>query len=77
MVATILNDSPTVLLDHGSDPKLPAQHTKVSGSQLQVTFVHSCKWSKVRSTFTLEPPLLWSKQLEGISFSRNLPLSLC
>lgn len=74
MVATILNDSPTVSPDHGSDPDLPAQHTK---SQLQLAFVHSCKWSKVRSKFTLEPPLLWSGQLEGISFSRNLLLSLC
>jgi len=74
MVATILNHPPAMPPGHGSDPEPPAQHTKVNGYQLQVTILHSCKWSKVRSKFMLEPPMLWSRQLEGISFSRSLPL---
>lgn len=77
MVATILRDPPAMPPDHGSDPEAPARHTKVNGYQLQVTLVHSCKWSKVRSIFMLEPPSLWSRQLKGISSSRNLPLSVC
>lgn len=76
MVATILKDPPAMLPDHGSDPEPPARHTKVNGYQLQVTLVHSCKWSKVRRKFMFQLPLLQSRQLEGISFNRNLSLSM-
>lgn len=76
-VASILKNPPAMPPDHGSDHEPPAQHIKVNGYQLQVTLMGSCKWSKVRSKFMLETPSLWSRQLEGISFSRNLTLSLC
>lgn len=72
MLATILKDPTAMPPHHGLDPEPPAWHTKVSGCQLQVTLIHSRKWSKAGSKFMLEPPLLWSRQLEEISFSRNL-----
>lgn len=45
------------------DQTMKHQHIKVNGYQLQVTLMGSCKWSKVRSKFMLETPLLWSRQL--------------